>query len=56
MNTELNVAKQEISIFMQDVNKNSQEMLDSFCRSQVANTQKFAELDREVADLRDQIF
>ena len=49
MNTELNMA------FMQDVSKNNQEVRDSFCRSELANTQKFAELDREVADLRDQI-
>ena len=33
MNTELNVAKQEISTFMQDVNKNNQEVRDSFCQS-----------------------
>jgi len=52
-NTELNVAKQEISTFMQDVNKNNQEVRDSFCRSELANAQKFAELDREVAELRE---
>jgi hypothetical protein len=55
MNTELNVAKQEISTFMQDVHKNNQELRDSLCRSQLANTQKFAELDREVADFSEQI-
>jgi len=33
MNTKLNVTKQEISTFMQDVNKNNQEVRDSFCRS-----------------------
>jgi len=55
MNTELNVAKQETSTFMQDVNKNSQEVRDSFCQSELANAQKFAELDREVAELREQI-
>ena len=42
MNTELNVAKQEISTFMQDVNKNNQEVRDSLCRSELANAQKFA--------------
>ena len=55
MNTELNVVKQEISTFMQDVSKNIQEVRDNFCRSELANTQKFAELDRDVADLREQI-
>jgi F0F1-type ATP synthase membrane subunit b/b' len=29
MNTKLNVTKQEISTFMQDVNKNNQEVRDS---------------------------
>jgi hypothetical protein len=42
MNTELNAAKQEIGTFMQDVNKNNQG--DSFCQSELANLQKFAEL------------
>jgi ElaB/YqjD/DUF883 family membrane-anchored ribosome-binding protein len=51
MNTELNVAKQEISIFMQDVTKNTQEVRDSFGQSELANAQKFAELDREGADI-----
>jgi ElaB/YqjD/DUF883 family membrane-anchored ribosome-binding protein len=55
-NIELNVAKQEISTFMQDVNKNYQEVRDSFCLSELANTQKSAELDRgsrsEGADIR----
>jgi hypothetical protein len=55
VNSELIVAKKERSTFMQDVNKNNQEVRDSFCQSQLANTQKFAELDREVADLRDQM-
>jgi actin-related protein len=55
MNTELNVAKQERSTFMQDVSKNNQEVQDSFCRSELANAQTFAELDIEVADLREQI-
>jgi hypothetical protein len=55
MNIELNVAKQEIGMFKQDVNKNYQEVRDSFCRSELANTQTFAELDIEVADLREQI-
>ena len=55
MNTELNAAKPEISTFMQDVNKNNQEVRDSFCQSELANAQKFAELDREVAELREQI-
>jgi len=35
MNTELNVAKQEISMFMQDVNKNNQEVRDSFSLSEI---------------------
>jgi ElaB/YqjD/DUF883 family membrane-anchored ribosome-binding protein len=55
MNTELNVAKQEISTFMQDVNKNNQEVREGFCWSELANAQKFAELDREVAELMKQI-
>jgi hypothetical protein len=55
MNTELNVAKQERSTFMQDVNKNNQEVRDSFCRSKLANARNFAEPDREVAELREQI-
>jgi len=53
--TELNVVKQEISAFMQDVNKSNQEVRDSFCQSELANAQKFAELDREVEELREQI-
>ena len=55
MNSKLNVTKQEISTFMQDVNKNNQEMRDSFCQSELANAQKFAELDRAVAGLKEQI-
>jgi hypothetical protein len=55
INIELNVAKQELSTFMQDVNKNNQEVRESFCRSELANTQTFAEIDREIADLREQI-
>ena len=55
MITELKVAKQEINTFMQDVNKNNQEVRDSFGQSERANAQKFAELDREVAELREQI-
>jgi flagellin-like hook-associated protein FlgL len=55
MNTKLNVAKQEISTFMQDVNKNNQEVRDSFCQSELHNAQKFAELDREAAEMREQI-
>jgi hypothetical protein len=55
MNTELNVTKQEISTFMQNISKNNQKVRDNFCRSELANAQKFAELDREVADLREQI-
>ena len=55
MNTELNVAKQEVNTFMQVVNKNNQELRDSFCQSELANAQKFAELDRKVAELREQI-
>jgi hypothetical protein len=35
MNAELNVAKQEISTFMRDVNKNNQEVRDSFCQSEL---------------------
>ena len=53
--TELNVAKQEISTFMQDVNKSNREVRDSFCQSELANAQKFPELDREVAELREKI-
>jgi ElaB/YqjD/DUF883 family membrane-anchored ribosome-binding protein len=52
MNTELNVAKQEIRTFMQDVNKYNQEVRDSFCRSELATAHKFSE---EVAELREQI-
>jgi len=55
MNSELNVAKQEISRFMQEASKNNQEVRDSFCQSELANAQKFAELDRAVAEMRDQI-
>jgi signal transduction protein with GAF and PtsI domain len=55
MNTGLNMAKQERSKFMQDVNKNNQEVRDGFCRSELANARKIAELDREVAELREQI-
>jgi hypothetical protein len=49
------VAKQEISTFVQDVNKNDQEVPDSFCHSELANAHKFAELDREVAEVSEQI-
>jgi hypothetical protein len=55
MHTELNVAKQEISMFMLDVSKNNQEVRESFCRSELDNAQKFAELHRDVAELREQI-
>ena len=55
MNSELNVAKQEISRFMQEASKNNQGVRDSFSQSELANVQKFAELDREVAEMRDQI-
>jgi hypothetical protein len=55
MNAELNVAKQKISTFMQNVNKNNQEVRDTFCQSELANAQKFAEPDRQVAELREQI-
>jgi ElaB/YqjD/DUF883 family membrane-anchored ribosome-binding protein len=55
MSTGLNVAKQKRSKFMQDVNKNNQEVRDGFCRSELANSHKIAELDREVAELREQI-
>jgi len=55
MHTQLNVAKKEINTFRQDVNKSNQEMRDSFCQSELANVQKFAELDREVTELREQI-
>jgi hypothetical protein len=40
---------------MQDVNKNNQEVRDSFCQSELAYAQKLAKLDREVAELREQI-
>jgi ElaB/YqjD/DUF883 family membrane-anchored ribosome-binding protein len=36
LHTELDVPKQQISTFLQDVNKNNQEVRDSFCRSQLA--------------------
>ena len=49
MNTELNLTKQEVSTFMQDVYKNKQKVRDSFCQSELANAQKFAELERVVA-------
>ena len=52
MNIELIVAEQEISTVMHDVNKNNQEVRDSFCQSELADAQKFAELDREGADIR----
>jgi hypothetical protein len=55
MNTDLNVAKQVISMFMRDVNKSNQEVRESFCRSELANTQKFAELDRDVAEFGVQV-
>jgi hypothetical protein len=55
MNTELNVAKQGISTFRQNVNKINQEVRDTFCRSALANAQKFTELDTEVAELREQM-
>ena len=55
MNTRLNMAKQEISTFLQDVNKNNQEVRESFCQSELANAQKFAELDRDVAELREHV-
>ena len=55
MNTELIVAEQEISTVMHDVNKNNQEVRDCFCQSELADAQKFAELDRGVAELREQI-
>ena len=55
MITELKVTKQEINTIMQDVNKNNQEVRDNFGLSERANAQKFAELDREVAELRERI-
>ena len=51
MNTELNVAKQEICTFMQKATKNNQDMPDSFCRSELDNARKFSELDWEEAGL-----
>jgi hypothetical protein len=48
-------AKQEIDILKQDVNKRNQEVQDSSCRSELANEQKFAEVDKQVADLREQV-
>jgi len=41
LNTKLNLEKQEISTFMQDVSKNNQEVQDSFCQSESANAQGF---------------
>jgi len=55
MNIKLNVAKQETNTFMEDVNKNNQEVQDSFCQSEQVNAQKFAEIDREVAESREHI-
>jgi hypothetical protein len=52
INTELNVAMQDIRTFMQDVSKNIPEVRGSFCRSELAYTQKFAKLDIEVANMR----
>jgi ElaB/YqjD/DUF883 family membrane-anchored ribosome-binding protein len=52
VNTELNVAIQDISTFMQDVGNNIQEVRSSFCRSELAYTQKFAKLDTEGTILR----
>ena len=51
MNTELNVAKHEISTFMQKASKKTQQLRDSFCRSELDNARKFSELDREEARL-----
>jgi ElaB/YqjD/DUF883 family membrane-anchored ribosome-binding protein len=51
MNTQLNVAMQDISTFMQDVGKNMQEVRGSFCRSELAYTQNFARLDSEGANM-----
>jgi ElaB/YqjD/DUF883 family membrane-anchored ribosome-binding protein len=55
INAELKVAKQEINILKQDVNKRNQEVQDSFSRSELVNAQKFAEVDKQVADLREQV-
>jgi len=55
MNTKLNVTKQEMSTFMQDVNKNNQDVREGFCQSELVNAQKFAELDRELGVLKEQI-
>jgi hypothetical protein len=55
MNSELNVAKQEISTVMQGVGIKNWEVQESFCWSEPASTQKFAKLDRGVADSRKQI-
>ena len=56
MNTELSVAKQDLIAFMQDLNKNNQEVRDSFCHSELAEEHKCASLDRDVAELREQIW
>ena len=52
---ELKAAKQEIDSVKQDVNKKNQDVLDSLSRSDLANEQKFIEVDRQVAELRGQI-
>jgi predicted nucleic acid-binding Zn-ribbon protein len=52
---ELKAAKQEIDAVKQDVNKKNQDVLDSLSRSDLANEQKFIEVNRQVAELRGQI-
>jgi uncharacterized phage infection (PIP) family protein YhgE len=48
-------AKQEINTLKQDVNKGNQEIRDRFSSSELVNAQKFADIDRRVADLREQM-
>jgi hypothetical protein len=55
INAELKVVKQEIDILKQGVNKRNQEVPDSFSRSELANAEKFAEADKQVADVREQV-
>jgi hypothetical protein len=55
MTTELQGAKQEINTIKQDVKKGNQEIRDRFCSSELSNAQKFTEIDKQVADLREQM-
>jgi hypothetical protein len=54
INTEMKVAKQKIDTLKQDVNKRDQKVQDRFRRSKLANAKKYAEADKQVADLGEQ--